>query len=330
LPDRRLCSRAEPINRRRLLQVLGASAATCSCATARDAAGLAEQSGPPEAPITLAMRVDYGRRMTTRGRLNGAGPYDFVIDTAASVTAIFQNLADRAAIEPSGGPDMSVLGLSGARKLPAFHIGDLTFGDLALANQMSPILPDWRDLQRTPQGIVGIDLFDDTITVFDPWNDRFDVWRAGSAEAQSVVVDWPKARLRTTDFGGAIDGLFLLDVTLNDRVFPFLFDTGSSVTVCNFEAAQALRVVPHSPRKTRRADVSDVHGEVVETHLLFVPRVRIGSAELSDRSLYVSNAPFFDHIGYHDRPFGILGLDFLRAQRFAVDFRRNVLFLDVR
>ena len=183
-------------------------------------------------PISsLSYRFDFGGRVIVQGSINGSGPYDFIVDTAATSTTLFENVASPASVTPSGAPDTLLLGLSGIRKTPTYKVGDIRVGNITLKDHIAPILPDWTDAVRTPQGILGLDYFEGKIAVFDPVNKILNIYSSG---AQAFLAAWSPVDLLRSNFGISTHFFYVVDVLIEGRKTPFLLDSGTSATLCNF------------------------------------------------------------------------------------------------
>ena len=311
------------MERRTFIQAGAASALTAACATPP-----AAPAPPPPTPVAvIPYRLAYGRRMIITASINGSGPYDFIVDTAASKTILFENVASRLSVTPSGEPDIDILGLSGFRRTPTFRIGDIDVGGVALTTVTAPILPDWEGFP-TPQGVLGLDFFKNRFVVFDPDTQTVSLYGENAQNLEIIHGGWSEIILERTDFGFASSLFYILTVEMSGQRVTFLLDSGSDLSICNFAAARNLRTVPSlETRLSDIAEVGDAHGERVTSFLVRGMRLRIGGKVLLRRSLLVADTPFFEQIGRKDIPFGLFGLDNLLTAPFAIDFSQHKLFM---
>ena len=280
----------------------------------------------PKISAEIKLFRDYGRRLIVRGYTNSTGPHDYIVDTASTRTAIFENLAAKIPFIKSGAPPVQIIGLSGVRPAQTYEIGDLAIADLQMRDLTAPILPDWPNKERTPQGILGLDFFQDTIAIFDNARRTLTITPSAMSEGDTVN-NWAPAGLERTNFGLAERDLYVVEIEfLARKKVPFLLDTGSNITVCNYAAADYLEVLPREARRPP-ADIMDVHGDSADGFYLAPARFRIGGADLNYQAIAITGAPFFDNIGKADEPFGILGVNSLLPASFAIDFPRARLYL---
>lgn len=85
------------------------------------------------APVaSIPFRVDYGRRLIVEGMINAEGPKNFIVDTAATTSVVFENAVVSSSVEPSGLPDIKLLGLSGIQQAATFRVGSIDVGGRSL------------------------------------------------------------------------------------------------------------------------------------------------------------------------------------------------------
>lgn len=301
-------------NRRMVLRA-GIASLAGACAVRPD--GATAPAGPV---LRLPFRYDYGRRLIVQLRVNDSGPYDFIVDTAATRSVIFENLTNSIDVTPLNRPPASVFGLSGIRQAPIYDAGNISIGELSLSARETPLLPDWPEATRTPQGILGLDFLLRYSFVI-----RQDIRQiVFYDEAPPTESDWARAEITQDDFGTVERALMTIEINFGiGRRVSFLLDTGSTISACNFPAANLLRTIPARSRQRQSNDFVDVHGGKIETYALNADVFQIGGVHISDQSLVITDAQFFEQIGYRDKPLGVLGLDFFRRRNMAFNTAEN-------
>lgn len=271
---------------------------------------------------TLPFRIAYGGRIIVTGEMEGQ-TFDFIFDTAATRTVLFRNAFDRINSTPSDAAPAFVFGLSGVREAPVNDVSEISFSGITISGSGVPALNDWRDFETTPQGILGQDFFAQYSILIRRENRSIEIYEG----PPPVDASWGSAVLKQDNFGMAERPLFTTEVNFAfARRIPFLLDTGGLITACNFPAADFLRVTPPRARRRQVQSVADVHGEQLETFTMTSETFDVGEISYPSHSISISDAPFFEQIGYGDKPFGVLGLDTLIQRDFAIDFPANRLF----
>lgn len=152
-------------------------------------------------PAPVGFRESEGRGLLVRVWVNGAGPFDFAVDTGAGASILSPRVAGAARVEvETGGRGIEIGGLSGARRAggqkafvrslsAGFRENSLPAGGLFI---VAPGLPEDVDgiLDPTevfsPLGFV-IDMPRSELRVFDP---RSTPLRAGDTPPGGAVVRW--------------------------------------------------------------------------------------------------------------------------------------------
>ena len=134
--------------------------------------------------------------------------------------------------------------------------------------------------------------------------------------------------MKREDFGLVSTPLFLVPIKFGYKKLHFLLDTGAEASVCNYPTADFLKVVSKRARHPQdKKTVSDAVGQRAESFLFTPSRVRLAGIERRDRRLLIADSPFFEAVGYGDRPFGLVGLNYLLDTSFAIDFKTGTLFI---
>lgn len=275
-----------------------------------------------EPVAAVPYRVDYHGWFTVAVTVNGQGPYDFIIDTGATQSLVFQNLANIQNFAPSGGPPQLVLGLGSQGKFPTFIVGEVAIGAARIDNLVTVVLQDWKYRDRSPQGVLGLDFLKQFEAVFD--RQRMELRLYPLAEGRPPGTEkWKKAWLSTNDFGLEAGLLYTVSGKAENRSLNFLLDLGASGTIINHPALGSItrneyriNVGPSS----LSARVTDALENTDEIRAVPVRRFSAGQARWYRRVFYVHDAPIFTDLGRAGRPYGLFGADLLHDRSFALDF----------
>ncbi len=282
-------------------------------------------------PITsIPYRIDYNGWFTIKVAVNGRGPYDFIVDTGATQSLVFQNLADEQGMQPTGGPDQTVLGLAAAGAFPPHHIGDLQVGNVLLDDLVSVVLPNW-NVENRPHGIIGLDFLRRYIVVFDADASMLHFYPPG--EPPTTVRRWRRTQLKGDNFGLDTDELFTLNGRINNKRVRLLVDLGASGTIVNRAAVSsivrstgvALRVRP--PSGMERTRITDALQRIESAKAIEVHRIQVGRHYWYNRILGVQDAEIFNELNVQYRPFGLFGADLVRGMSFALDFQGERIYI---
>jgi predicted aspartyl protease len=285
-------------------------------------------------PIAVVpYRIDYFGWFTVSAMVNGKGPYDFIIDTGATQSLVFENLAALHTFEPSGGPPQTVLGLVSQGELPTFNIGEVTVGEARLDNLVTVILGDWRQGDRSPQGVLGLDFLTRYAAVFDAENGLLSLYHRDTPP-ETYPRKWKTVELTADGFDLGVGDLYTVEGSINTRRVRFLVDLGSGGTLINRQARSyiaarpsGLGVVLKPSAGAGSGRVKDALDKIQSTRPVVVGRLKIGRVSWNRRIFSVIDAPIFKDLGVDRHPFGLLGADLLVDRSFALDFGNGSLII---
>lgn len=278
----------------------------------------------------LPYRLDYDGLITVSASVNGHGLYDFVIDTGATLTIAFQNLATIESFPPTGGPRKRILGISGAAELDTYQFGDVAIGDAVLPDHVGVVIPDWAPPRKTPAGIIGLDFLKRYAVIFDVRARTISLYPHGGLPKEKIRK-WNSARLRANTYAATSGALYTTKGLINRSPTTFIIDLGSVATLINYRAAEAMfsSVVSGDLGEgfTTGSRLRDVFDDRSRTRTALLNRVQIGRTSWRNVGVWVKNAPIFDEIGVQRLPFALLGADMIATQDFALDFGENRLYI---
>jgi hypothetical protein len=260
-------------------------------------------------------------RLTLAVHVNGAGPFQFVVDSGADGTVIGQRLASSLRLPTLG--CFRLHGTAGATLVPAVHADSLRVGGSVLKSLSAPVLPE---AAIGADGILGINAltgqrlkldFDArTVTLEDAGHRQ----SAPAAEAGDIVVTARRQRGQLILAAASSANIKMLAV----------IDTGAELTVGN----NALRKRVFGGRSGLEAhpvNLISVTGQAVVADLVVVPELTIGRLKLRDVPIAFADAPPFVLFGLSDTPAVLLGTDVLQNfKRITLDFRRRKVRFTIR
>ena len=253
-------------------------------------------------------------RLTILVRINGQGPFRFIVDSGADRSVVGTGVAAQLGLPDQG--EVTLHGMSGTSRVRTLTIDTLQVGTNVMSHLRVPAL---LEANIGAQGILGIDALAEqrlmldferkTITV----EDSSKPMRAGSDEI--IVV----ARRRRGQ-------LILTQLEVRGRPVLAVIDTGSEITVGNLALARQLYGT--RPREARTITLTDVLGRTTVAEVAPLPDVRITSLALKNLTVAFADLPPFELFGLKDQPALLLGNDVLEAfSRVSLDFgRRRVRF----
>ena len=259
------------------------------------------------AETTVATTMSATDRMLVPVTIGGAGPYSFIIDTAAERSVIARDLARQLGLAPAG--SARLLSMTSSRDTGMVSMPGVSFMQGATRTLQAFAL-DGQNLGAS--GILGID----------------------ALQGQRVVLDFEAGEMRVGPaprgferFGpndiivrgrSRFGQLVLIDSSAEGVAVDVIVDSGLQVSVGN----EALRRLLTS-RRNQFAQVAlvSITGERFSADYTRVDNLRIGGVQITGMPVAFANAHFFTRMQLTRRPALMLGMDALQMfRRVAVDF----------
>ncbi len=295
-----------PMLHRRTVLAAGLGLTLGGRATAQVVETYSETTTERDAPLDAW--VDAWGRPTAKVTINGAGPYDFLVDTGANTSVVAMRH-----VQALGAPlvGMTIVnGTTGSAELPMARIASLSTGAVKSANIEVAVLPDKALLRQ--DGILGGDVFAGKRLFFDIANKR-------------VVVEAPRRRPSRALIAGNLTvrngALAEIEGRVGRVTARLMLDTGGDGCIVNSKLAEAL--IKTHPRMLRfdRGTVQGVTGHVLAGDLLALPDITMDTVTVAKVGAVAVDAPIFDLWGLSNSRAMIVGVSVLsRAQSFTIDY----------
>lgn len=253
-------------------------------------------------------------RLSVDVRINGSGPYRFIVDSGADSSAVGLGIARRLEL-PLGSPAI-LNGMTARNLVDRVMVDSLTIGTTTVRNLELPAL---RETDMGGDGMIGIDALAQQRLMMD-----FD--------QQLIKVE--DARVRARSYPGEIvvvarsqrGQLILASVRASNQRLDAIIDTGSQVTVGNIALRDKLLRRQRATFKT--LDMVGVTGESMMIQFAIIDELELGPILLREVPIAFADLPPFRLFGLGDQPALMLGTDILENfKRVSLDFRaRRVRF----
>lgn len=302
-----------------------AGALLASCATVPPEDISTRDAAAQAAPLfVLPYRVDYRGLPVAPVRVNDEGPFDFIVDVAATKSGVFERLRKRLDT-PADSSSVQVFGIAGAATRPSVAVETIDLAGWRAGPLDVVALDDWPAAARTPDGVLGLDILDRFFLLVEPQSQTI-AFYAPDTPLPERVRPWARALMTAETFGLTQTPLYLLTARIGLQRFPLLIDTGLEATIGNEALVHLLPTAPPTP--AIRADariVGSTEGETRSRRLFFFG-LTTGDIRWRDDGMHIADARIFADLGYADRPFAIIGFDLLGGRPFAVDFRNRLFY----
>jgi predicted aspartyl protease len=268
----------------------------------------------PSIPAPIRLRTSLNL-IFTDVKINGKGPYDFVIDTGATQTVVSEKLAAEAGLQHITSTVVFGIGGTGKVETKLYKVKELTAGDVTVKNTPVGTFNDPL-ISQIADGILGTSIFSDFI----------------------VTIDYPAGQLllsrkRPPVPAGAevlpvwfFSNLLLLPLEVNGKRGNFIVDTGAVTTVLSHSLAAELGVDEKTPGARINMGIAGVGG--FQGVVLKIPDVTFKTAkntEVFPQVVAIDLKQISKTIGTEVA--GIIGYDFFSDYRVTLDYYAGELRL---
>jgi predicted aspartyl protease len=276
-------------------------------------AGASAETEPAPEFATPTKRDRVGR-IVTPVKINGRGPFRFVLDTGANRSVISAAAAAKLGLVPHPDAQASVHGITGSAAMPVVEVESLTIGNLKFERQRMPVMSS--PVFAGMDGILGIDRLQEARIEVDFDRDRVTIRRSTGRRAPEGYLVVP-ATLRQ-------GGLLLVDGRVGAVPVKAILDTGAERSIGNEALREALAEHRRRPPETVTSTVIGATPQVVQGVSFEAPDVEIGGARLMNLVVTFGDLHVFDVWSLHDEPALLIGMDLLgTVSRFVVDYPRR-------
>ncbi len=253
-------------------------------------------------------------RLSVEVRVNGRGPYQFVVDSGADTSVVGLRIARDLQL-PLGTP-VTLNNMTDRNIVDRVRVDTLTLGPSTIRDLQLPAL---READLGGAGMIGIDALARQRLMMD-FEKRLirieDASRPAKSRPGDIVVT---ARLRRGQ-------LILTEVKAGRITLDAVIDTGSQITIGN--SALRDKLLRRRIGKFKTVTATGVTGTTVELQLAQIGELRLGSVILRNVPMAFADVPPFEVFGLADTPALLIGTDLLETfRRVSLDFRaRKVRF----
>jgi predicted aspartyl protease len=266
--------------------------------------------GPKEPqPIPLRKAINL---IFTDVKINGKGPYNFVVDTGASQTALSQKVARDLGLSVITSTIMHGVGGSGKvdskiYRLDRLQIGEISVKDLPVGTFDDPLVSQLAD------GIIGTSMLADYVVTINYPDSRIELTHKPAATADAIPVWY-------------FSNMLLLPTDINTQHGNLIVDTGAITTVLSLEMANAMGITEKTPGAKVDTGLGGVGG--AQGTVLMIPRVTLKTVRQSEAlnsALAIDLKDISKMLGTEVS--GVAGFDFLQSYKLTLDYYKAEIHL---
>lgn len=290
-------------------------------------------AAPPalaDAPRTIPIYMSDGGHIMTDLMVNDAGPYSFILDTAAGMTVVFDDFAQEAGLEDvPGSTAIEVQGAGGAVTARLVDVGQVGAGDWHFTLDRAVSMPTVSHMGDV-DGVLGANLLFQQPVGFSLGEGELHLYEAGVPISNELTVEADGWTAVTIERRLAQMPFFWLTVEVDGVAMDAVIDTGARRSAINPAGARALGIDPDRANLTLDEPIRGATENAIPAWVLPVTTVQVGERVWGDRRLTLSDLPIFERMGLSDTPTIVFGADFLAEQDFIIDPVDRVLWVRQR
>ena len=278
------------------------------------AAGMAQTPPPAPLPFAAPVRPGAAGRIVVAVRIDGEGPFQFLVDTGADSSMVSPGLVRELALALHRGGSEPVQGTTGIERLPwvlirRLRVGAIVKRDLRMPVSNSPVMIGL-------DGILGMAGFGPVRLVVDFHRHVVTIERS----SRRILGSFLKIPARRTT-----GGLLVIPARVADVPVEAVLDTGSADTFGNFALRKALQ------RDSKSAALAAVYGvtrQVATGGVARAPPIYLGPAAIRNLAVVYSDIPIFKVWHLQHRPALLIGMNVLgTARALILDYPRARVYL---
>jgi predicted aspartyl protease len=277
--------------------------------------GVAATAGKeiPEATYAIPTRRDRVGRIMIPVRVNGRGPFQFVLDTGANTTVLAPQLAEALGLKVDLDQLVTMSGVTGSLPVPTAEVERVEAGAIRLEKRRLAVAQ--ASLVGT-DGVLGVDGLEDKLVLADFAHDRIEVL---DARRHRSAPGLRRIQARTR-FGR----LLVIDVWIGRNKVKAVIDTGGQRTLGNSALYAKLGLHP-SMTDHQAAQVVGATDMWQFGERYVVPQITLTyNLDITDLAVVFGDFYIFKLWDLERTPALVIGMDMIGTlDVFAVDYLRS-------
>ncbi len=287
--------------------------AICAAASAASAMPTRTPASIEDLPAPeVSVVEDSTGRLWAPVYINGAGPFNFIVDTAANRSAISSRLAAQLGLPVSGSGQVHAMG--GPFTAPMAQVRTLRAGVIESESVELPVIA--AAVLGRADGLLGVEDMAGRQLTMDFENERILIEHARRPVSRN---DWSTIEARRR-FGN----LIVASARIEGIPVRVVIDTGAQATIANSHLRDALVRAGRARVNPVEVETLTVGGPIVLDQLMFIPRMRMGAVNVSNVTAAVGDPYVFTLWELNNEPALLLGMDVLgQARAMVIDYERS-------
>jgi len=238
-----------------------------------------------------------------------------ILDTAATMGVLPIAMKDKLATSKDAIQTIEVQGAVSTRNLELLTANSTSVGSHNVP-ELGYVFQDMNSLQAkdgSALGILGYGFLSQHCI-------EFDFSESQLALSKTACSSNTVQGLREADFY-LKDNLIRIKTKFNGKTVDAVLDTAAPNSYVNESLFKQLDV------EVLEEDVArGLNDQTVVKNKLSSVSYQLGETLVTDKEVFLSNMPVFSVLGYKDKPFFLIGLDYFKSNRLVVDYHANKIY----
>jgi hypothetical protein len=273
---------------------------------------------------TVPYSINADKGIVIEARVNGEGPFMFAMDTAASISVVFDDLSQKLKLKPVSEKVIMIHGLVSSGEFPVLSVNQLSVGGEVWNDPLIAAIPGETVSRIGIDGILGIDFLRRYAVRFSTEDRVVRLYPPEFLDHESYR-GWTSVPLELLEVGDTKTALYFFEIEVGDLTMPAIFDLGAGLNIMNRTAAARLGLDPVELR-----DENQLSGAIESTPIVARIRARdvtTGGVHWRNEEFMVAELEIFTTLMHDATPSAILGAGLFTQRDFIIDFARNRLLV---
>jgi predicted aspartyl protease len=289
-------------------------------AAVRAAEGTAETPNIEDSLFAAPTTRDHIGRVVVPVKVNGRGPFRFIVDTGANHSTISPDLVRVLGLKTNATSVMTLDGITGAAQVNYVSVDQIQTGDLTIEDTTLPVV--WAPVMAGADGILGAAGMSQKSLLIDFKRNQVSIASHVEANARKQAIRLHALRVA--------NGLLVVEALVGGVRTQAVVDTGAERTLGNIALRDALKQHSRSGRGFV-AKLTTVYGATTEVEpgeIQSAPTISMGSLRMTDVAVVYGNFHIFKVWNMQNKPAMILGMDVLgTVASLNIDFKNQDLYV---
>ena len=277
---------------------------------------------------TTPYYIEDSGRIVIEAAVNGRGPFEFALDTAASISVIFDELQHALDIEPLEGQEVIIHGAVASNRFPLIRAERISVGSETWIEPRIAAMPKNVHSGSSIDGILGIDFLRRYAVGFSNQPRVVRLYAPDLLRHESYR-GWVAIALSPQRVGTTSASLYFFDIGIRQHQVRSVFDLGAGLNVLNWNAAKRFGVRPIAGQAKTDKSVVGVMQNTLNVATFRAEEVETGLVRWHNETFSIADLAIFETLALSAGPAAIVGAGMFTQRDFVIDFVRNRLLVNV-